>query len=133
MFKSLVNGDKRVKGSSAGRDCKNTIGYALYRSKKGGSQVCFSIGINLMKQDRIVIGDYLDIQLDEEKKRGRFKRVPDACHGYKLSTGTSKSYGRLHAPASIGPFPQTNGVMNLKNVIVDEDGISFDWPEEPKK
>ena len=137
MFKSLVVDRKDSRGTlnRTGRECKNSLGYARYKHKGGkqGDQVSFLIGHILMKKARLIIGDRMDVLYDEESKLGLLKRVTGENIGNKISKAQSKSYGKLHVAASLGPFPVVDGIVNLENVTVDDQGILFAWPEESKK
>jgi hypothetical protein len=144
MFKSLIVGaEKRNdnRGKRSGRDVLNGLGYSKFKNKKSvlkkkcGPQVCFYIGKNLMKQARFIGGDRLDLLYDEESQRGLLKRMPsDSDFGNKISGGKQKGGGNgncspFQISAFYGNFPDTEHVINLDNVIVNNEGILFDWPK----
>jgi hypothetical protein len=147
MFKSLIvdnqkRGSVAVKGGSKGRgDVTNSLGYAVYKvnptkrkkNKHAQPQAVFLIGINLMKEARLILGDRMDVLYDDESKLGLLKRLPsDSVYGNKLSKAGGKSYCKLHV-AGTEAFPLISHIISLENVTIAPDGLLFVWPEDKEK
>jgi hypothetical protein len=136
MFEIVTvrNTGSRRGGSSRRGDIKGALGYARYpqRIKSQADQVCFSFGINLMKEARFIVGDRLRLQFDKEGGLGLWDRVPaDSENSYIITKATSRNYGKVHLPA-MDIFPCIRRVINLENVRVGSEGILFVWPKMPE-
>lgn len=134
MFESLIKGKRNLGGHrTSGRDVGNQLGYSRYKNKDGRNreQVAFYIGMNLMRKVRWIVGDRLDLLYDEEAGLGLLKRVPadSTIRGNKISARNSKNIVAVQFCASCGPFPDSDGVLVLENVSVENEGILFSWPK----
>ena len=135
MFELMTERSSRGRGGRvSSRDVINNIGYNTYPArKKTGKPMCeFIFGVNILKKARFITGDYVAIYKDSDTKKGLIVRISEENNklGYKLTTSLSKKNNRISFTYRDGfPPPNGHGVRDLKNVIVSEEGITFDWPE----
>lgn len=127
MFESIYEKGRKG-GVRSGRDVLNGLGCSVRKSKKS-KRMTFYIGKNLMKRARIIIGDRLDILRDKENNLGLIKRVSQDDTRYSKLTD-SGSCGSLSTTRFDKEHKETDGVISLENVAVDDEGILFEWPSK---
>jgi len=126
-FKSIFTNVRR--GGSSNRDVKNGLAYAINKgSGKNDLVAVFYIGINLMKKAKFIAGDRMDIQKSADGKYGLIKRINKG--GYALSMKHTKNTGKI-STSFIDELPRVNSLTVLENVVVDDEGILFEWPTVP--
>ena len=115
-------------GGGVRRDVKNEIAYNINkasREKEGHFQFILYVGINLIKKARLIDGDRVDVQMSQDGKYGLIKRVPSG--GRALSRKHAKNTGKI-AGAYNESLPWVNSIITLENVVIDDEGILFEWP-----
>ena len=124
VFKTPANYGRGVK-----RDVKNEIAYNINkasREKEGKFQFILYVGINLIKKARFMDGDRVDVQISQDGKYGLIKRITTG--GRALSRKHAKNTGKI-AGAYNEVLPWVDSITTLENVVVDDEGILFEWPE----
>jgi len=135
MFE-IINSNGIGRGQRCGRDTKATLGFSSKGpTKKSKSKVvCFYVGVDLAKKARFIKGDRVLIMKDKYATpcMGLLKRTTvDDTRGRILGAGgISKNIYRLTITDSLNVFPSpAKGVISLENIVINDDGIYFDWPE----
>jgi len=127
-FESIVLTTIRTVRSGSGRRTKEQLAYSVVKNKNAKDTAVFTIGINLAKQARFIMGDRLDILKDRTKNRGKFTRV--VIGGRKLSGHSKNSSTMKIGHVVTDDFPKVHRLTILENVVVTENGIEFDWPKQ---
>ena len=136
MFENVIkrSGTRSRGGNHCGRETENSLGFASYNKSKNNTRghVTFAIGNNLLKKARFVVGDRIAILHDAEAKLGLLRRIPadEFNNGNLITKSTAKTYLQLQAQyLPCFPKPNGGGIRNLDNVVVNDEGILFAWPE----
>ena len=135
MFE-VITLKRSSRGVNTGRNTKSTLGFSVKgptRTNKTKT-VCFFVGIDLAKKARFIKGDRVIVLKDKDSKppMGMLKRThQDDLNGRIIGTGgDSKNILRLAMSDSINVFPPpTKSVINLNNIVINDEGIYFDWPD----
>ena len=130
MFKSVTDNIRLRYGNSKRDNVEDSLGYARYDKDKGNprEKIIFSIGQNLMKNARFIIGDRIELLYDDEAGLGLMRRIPADKPGVTIRHASTKRYCVVRFPAT-SVFPIIRQITNLDNVSVDEEGILFAWPK----
>ena len=123
VFKTPANCGRGVR-----RDVKNEIAYNInvsHSKNKKQYAAVFYIGINLIKKARFIDGDRIDILKSNDGKYGLLKRVPTG--GRALSKKHAKNTGKISGIYNES-LPWVNSITTLENVVIDDEGILFEWP-----
>jgi hypothetical protein len=129
---SIYEGESCVSGRGPGtrENPSESLGFAHYPPKKKNrsGEVGFLFGEKLLKKARFIIGDKIELLHDRDLTYGIFKRVVDGKKGAVICKATSKSYAKIHLRGK-PIFPEIRHAINLQNVKVEDEGISFAWPK----
>jgi len=134
-FKSLLGKG----GGINGRTSCMTKSELRYNTIKGhttaSGQIVFSsvfyIGNDIMKKARVMIGDYVDILISDCGNHGLIKRVTDGGRKIGKNGSNKRNCGRVAIKKTDDmPLVKTNTVID--NVVINDDGILFDWPKAGK-
>ncbi len=140
-FKSVIPSRKSGFGPSNNPEIiKAQLGYSINRNKKGGGRgggptlsVVFYIGNHIMKEARIIKGDFVDVHQSDCKEYGLIKRVNHPL-GRKVSENAFGKSSHRFSFKRTKAFPIVSHKIVLENVVINDEGILFQWPkkETPK-
>ena len=122
-FSELAKGSGGRVGSRKNYDMMISV-RKVSKSKK--YTLAFTIGSNPMKKARWQIGDRMDIEMDDSSLLWRMFRVPE--NGWALSKTRNKDNPTVAIVWREG-MPNLQLGREYVDVLVDDDGICFDFPE----
>lgn len=134
MFVSMIGSRSKSRrgGSGRGGDISQKLAYSTHVCGSNGhktKQAVFYFGVKLMKKARLIVGDYIDILKDGEM--GLVKRT-NGEYGRKITQSSNcKTTARVSVKAD--GFPLVNHIVDLDNIVINDEGILFDWPKGEKQ
>lgn len=133
-FKSLLAGAgqcsrRNYRGKRVSEDQLAVTVYTNKTKAVGTKTIAFYVGVNLAKRARLIAGDKIDIEKDDESGLGIIKRTNEP-HGRTLGTTANKQkYYRITSSFLAQYFPHIDKLVVLEGVEVADEGIVFVWPK----
>lgn len=131
---------KKIEKSYGGRGGKGTalrsdeVRLTHVRPKKGTHYLCITIGEQLAKAARLLTGDGVSVQFNEDERLGKVSRVQE--NGYRVCPADKKSepgqYARCYVRVPLRKdnekvfFPNCKVSYTCGSAIVEDDGIVFE-------
>jgi len=131
-FKSVLVG----KANRNGRKPSMAKSELVYNTTKGhtrkdGTYVLscvFYIGMDIMKQARMMVGDRAEVLKNDCGGYGLIKRVNEG--GVKVGmNGKSRNCAKVSF-IKTEALPEVRNRATVQNVVISDEGILFDWPKE---